>query len=54
MTADQPFNSLRSKHESLEREIDKEVHRPLPDELHLAELKRKKLRVKDQMASHGV
>ena len=53
MTADQPLDSLRSKHKSLEREIDEEVHRPLPDELHLAELKREKLRVKDQMAGHG-
>ena len=53
MTADEPLDSLRSKHASLEREIDDEVHRPLPDELHLAELKREKLRVKDQMAGHG-
>ncbi len=53
MTADDRLDSLRFKHASLEREIEEEVHRPLPDELHLTELKREKLRIKDKMAVHG-
>jgi len=53
MTADERLDSLRVKHASLEQEIEEEVHRPLPDELHLAELKREKLRIKDEMAVHG-
>lgn len=53
MTADERLNSLRSKHATLEREIDEEIHRPLPDELRLTELKREKLRIKDEIADHG-
>ena len=52
MTADDRLDSLRFKHASLEREIEEENHRPLPDELHLTELKREKLRIKDEMAEH--
>ncbi len=52
MTADERLDSLRVKHATLEREIEEEVHRPMPDELHLAELKREKLRIKDRLADH--
>ena len=44
------IETLRVKHARLEAEIDREVHRPQPDEAHVAELKREKLRIKDQMA----
>ena len=53
MTADDRIDSLRAKHAALEREIDEEVHRPLPDDLRLSELKREKLRIKDQIAQLG-
>ncbi len=52
MTADERLDSLRVKHATLEREIDEEIHRPLPDELRLTELKREKLRIKDAIAEH--
>jgi len=53
MTADERLDALRVKHATLEREIDDEIHRPLPDELRLTELKREKLRIKDEIAEHG-
>jgi hypothetical protein len=41
---------LETVHASLERQIDEEVHRPLPDQIHLTELKREKLKVKEELA----
>lgn len=49
MTSAPRIESLRVKHARLEAEIDREVHRPLPDDVHVAELKREKLRIKDLM-----
>ena len=43
--------TLRAKHAALEREIDQEMHRPQPNEARLAELKRRKLRLKDELAA---
>ncbi len=43
------IESLRAKHSRLETEIDQEAHRPMPDDVHLAQLKREKLRIKDQI-----
>ena len=53
MTTDERLDALRVKHANLEKQIEEEVHRPLPDELRLTELKREKLRIKDEMAAHG-
>ena len=53
MTTDERLDVLRVKHADLEKEIDVEVHRPMPDELRLTELKREKLRIKDEIAEHG-
>jgi hypothetical protein len=50
MTMQDYVESLRSKHAHLERQIDDEMHRPLPDQSVLSRLKREKLRLKDQMA----
>jgi len=47
--ADPRFSALVAKHAELEHEIDLENHRPMPDTLHLTELKRQKLRVKEEM-----
>ena len=41
--------SLAAKHANLEKAIQDEAQRPAPNTLCLAELKRKKLRVKDQI-----
>ncbi|MBT3917065.1 MAG: YdcH family protein [Rhodospirillaceae bacterium] len=42
---------LKSKHVGLEQEIDVENRRPHPDDSVVAELKRQKLRIKDELAS---
>lgn len=52
MTADDRVDSLHVKHASLERAIDEENQRPHPDDLRLIELKREKLRIKDEIAYH--
>lgn len=49
MTMQDYVESLRSKHAHLERQIDDEMHRPLPDQSILSRLKREKLRIKDEM-----
>lgn len=41
--------SLAAKHANLEKAIQDEVERPAPNTLSLGELKRRKLRVKDQI-----
>ncbi len=41
---------LERRHDALDREIAKELIRPSADELRLAELKRKKLLLKDEIA----
>ncbi len=52
MQADERIDSLRDKHASLERAIEEEHQRPLPDDIRLSELKREKLRIKDQIFQH--
>jgi uncharacterized protein len=47
--ADPRLSALVAKHAELEHEIDLEAHRPMPDTLHLTELKRQKLRVKEEL-----
>lgn len=49
MTGDERIESLKVKHSKLEHLIDKEAHRPMPDDVHLAQLKREKLRLKDEI-----
>lgn len=41
---------LEAHHAALEQEINDENHRPMPDQAHLTELKREKLKVKEQIA----
>lgn len=41
---------LQRRHRALEREIEEEQHYPSSDELKILELKRKKLRIKDEIA----
>jgi hypothetical protein len=49
MAIEDRVDALRAKHAKLEHEIDEEIRRPLPDTVHLTELKREKLRVKEQI-----
>jgi hypothetical protein len=41
---------LERRHDALDREIAKELLHPASDELELAELKRRKLQLKDEIA----
>ncbi len=43
------IEELREKHALLERAIDEEVHRPLPNHDAITDLKRQKLRIKDEI-----
>ncbi len=43
--------ALETKHAGLEARIDAEHHRPLPDDLTLAQLKKRKLKLKDAISS---
>ncbi len=43
---------LTSQHAALSARIDEEEHRPLPDMIKIHELKKEKLRLKDEMAGH--
>lgn len=44
------IQTLKSKHAALEAALDEENARPHPDETLLANLKRQKLKLKDEMA----
>lgn len=45
------LSALTAKHETIDRQIEVESHRPRPDQTLLAELKRRKLRVKEAMTA---
>ena len=49
MSVHDRIEALREKHASLERAIDDEVHRPLPNQDTVHDLKRQKLRIKDEI-----
>ena len=42
-------SSLQLRHAGLERRIEEELSRPMPDPAMLQELKKRKLRVKEQL-----
>ena len=44
------MSALQAKHAGLERLIQQELTRPAPDDAILQDLKRRKLRVKDELA----
>ena len=50
MSIDPRIEALKARHQSLEQTIEDEEGRPHPDDLHLAELKKEKLRIKDEIA----
>lgn len=43
------LSQLSRKHEALEREIQEAIHKPSESDLHIAELKRRKLHLKDEI-----
>ncbi|MDX1711825.1 MAG: DUF465 domain-containing protein [Rhodovibrionaceae bacterium] len=45
------LDSLRERHAHLEQEIDQENQRPHPDDSLISQLKREKLRIKDEIQS---
>ena len=46
---DAQIEKLKADHAGLEQEIEDELSRPYPDDQHLADLKRQKLRIKDEL-----
>ena len=50
MTTEDRVETLKVRHAHLDHEIDDEIHRPLPDSMHITELKRQKLRIKEEIA----
>ena len=51
MAIDARIRELGTRHETLDRAIQDETNRPAADELRLRELKRRKLRLKEEMES---
>lgn len=54
MSTEAHVAELVDKHNVLEAQIDKELERPLADTLRLTELKREKLRIKEEIARLSV
>ncbi len=50
MPVQEHIEALRVKHLSLKHKIDEENQRPHPDDFRLNDLKRRKLRIKDEIA----
>jgi len=49
MSVQDRIEALREKHAMLERTIEEEAHRPLPNQDAITDLKRQKLRMKDEI-----
>ena len=49
MALESHIQELAEKHHKLEELIHDELHRPLPNDLALAELKKRKLRLKEEI-----
>lgn len=45
------YDALENKHAALEDRIADEEHRPLPDTAVIADLKKQKLRIKEEMTA---
>ncbi|MBM3598729.1 MAG: DUF465 domain-containing protein [Alphaproteobacteria bacterium] len=50
MTSEDRIAALKARHATLEAELQMENSRPHPDDAHVAELKRQKLRIKDEIS----
>ena len=51
MTNPASVDTLKTKHAKLEARLNEETHRPMPDAEAIKEIKREKLRIKDQIMS---
>ena len=49
MTATDRIHSLQARHATLEEKLDNESGRPLPDDVAIHDLKRRKLAIKDEI-----
>jgi hypothetical protein len=49
MSQKERIEALKQKHAALERTIDEENKRPLPNDDMISDLKRRKLRIKDEL-----
>lgn len=49
MSLQDRLDSLKAKHAALEAAIEEETRRPLPDTGTIADLKRRKLKIKDEL-----
>ncbi len=47
------LQALRAKHAALDEEIAKEMARPLPDEMVISNLKRQKLKIKEEIEAES-
>ncbi|HEY1506721.1 MAG TPA: YdcH family protein [Stellaceae bacterium] len=50
MSSQDRIEELRAQHASLDHTLDEEIHRPLPNIDVVTDLKRQKLRIKDEIA----
>ncbi len=53
MNQEAHVESLKTKHANLDDQIFSENQRPIPDSLKVSELKKRKLRIKDEIARLG-
>ncbi len=51
MTEAENIEVLKTKHHDLDDKIEAENHKPYPDDSIVADLKRRKLKIKDELAS---
>lgn len=49
MALESHIAELRDRHKALEQEIDHQTHHPSSDDLHVAELKKQKLKLKEEI-----
>ena len=54
MNVEEQVASLKARHAELEEALSQEVARPLPDAATIADLKKRKLRIKDELAKLAV
>lgn len=54
MSLQERIDALSAKHHALETAIDEEIHRPRPNDLEIARLKKQKLMIKDEIATLSV
>lgn len=45
------YQALKTKHEALDAQIHEEEMRPVPDDIRLSELKKRKLRLKEELST---